>query len=356
MKRAASVVTFVALVVGLAGFTGAVAAVVAGGGGGSASEPSGARVADRSERSTARVAGSSERSGAPVAGGSRGDEAARSSARIAVNGNGKRRSVREERAARASDVPAPRRTLGSSPVAVGPAYRAGLAGAVVPSARALRSARRWADTRQGRVSFAVVDTRGRLSGQGSREAFPSASMVKAMLLVAYLDQPARRARALGSSEKALLDPMVRVSDNRAASAVYAQVGDPGLILLARRARMRGFRPAGYWANTGITAADQARFFRRVTQLTPSRHRPYARRLLGGVAPEQSWGVPEAAEPRWRSFYKGGWRRSATGRLVHQAALLERGDERLALAVLTDGNPSHEYGAATIRGVAARLLR
>lgn len=289
--------TLLALVVALGGFTGAVAAVVATSGGGS-------------ERSNMQVAG----------------------------------------------PPEPRETFGSLPVRLRPAYRAGLTAAVVPSAHALRSARRWADTRQGRVSFAVVDTRGRLSGLRSREAFPSASVVKAMLLVAYLDQPVRRRRALVSSEKALLDPMVRVSDNRAASAVYGQLGDPGLVRLARRARMRGFAPAGYWANTGITAADQARFFRRVTELTPARHRSYARGLLAGVAPEQAWGVPQAAKPRWRSLYKGGWRRSATGRLVHQAALLERGRERLAAAVLTDGNPSHEYGAATIRGVAARLLR
>jgi hypothetical protein len=38
------------------------------------------------------------------------------------------------------------------------------------------------------------------------------------------------------------------------------------------------------------------------------------------------------------------------------ALLRRDGRRLALAVLSDGNPSLEYGAKTIQGVTARLLR
>ncbi|HEX2231774.1 MAG TPA: M15 family metallopeptidase, partial [Thermoleophilaceae bacterium] len=41
--------------------------------------------------------------------------------------------------------------------------------------------------------------------------------------------------------------------------------------------------------------------------------------------------------------------------VHEVALLERDGKRFSVAVLTDGNPSHEYGTQTLRGVARRLL-
>jgi hypothetical protein len=41
---------------------------------------------------------------------------------------------------------------------------------------------------------------------------------------------------------------------------------------------------------------------------------------------------------------------------HQVALLRRGDERVAVAILTERNASHTYGKLTLRGLARRLLR
>jgi hypothetical protein len=225
----------------------------------------------------------------------------------------------------------------------------------LPSARNLRAARTYAHGRAGTVSWAVTDTRGRLSGLDSRRDFRTASVVKAMVLVAYLDRADRRERALGDGERGLLRSMITWSDNDAAAAAFAQVGDAGLRRVARRARMRDFGIWGYWSSAHTTAADQARFFRRVDLLAPPRHRAYAKRLLAGIVRGQRWGVPPAARG-WRVHFKGGWRPTETGRLVHQAALLTRGRRRIGLAVLTDGNPSHGYGAQTIRGVTARLLR
>lgn len=224
-----------------------------------------------------------------------------------------------------------------------------------PPAANIASARRFAGGRRGRVTFALVDTHRRLRGQRPNARFVSASVVKAMLLVAYLDQLDRRGRPLTAGGRALLGPMIRRSSNRAATAVYRAVGDPGLRRLARRARMKDFLAGGFWTRARFSAADQARFFFRLDRLLPEAHRPYARGLLSEVVPRQSWGIPRAGRPAWQVFFKGGWRRTRSGRLVHQAALLEDGVRRLAIAVLSDGNPSHAYGVATVRGVAARLL-
>jgi hypothetical protein len=120
--------------------------------------------------------------------------------------------------------------------------------------------------------------------------------------------------------------------------------------------MRGFVPAGWWSEARLTPADQARLFRRLDALTPRAWRPYARRLLAGVVSSQSWGIPRALRPRGcKVLFKGGWRPSPTGSLVLQAALIERGRRRLALAAKTDGNPSHAYGTETIHGIADRPL-
>ena len=227
----------------------------------------------------------------------------------------------------------------------------------LPGRGALHRARRYARGRAGDVAFAAISTNGRLRCHRCRRHFPSASVVKAMLLVADLKRLARAGQPLRAADRGLLDPMIRESSNEAADAVYARTGDGALLRVARRAGMRSFAPAGYWSEAGLTAADQARFFARISELLPRRHRAYGRRLLHTVVAWQSWGVAQAARSAgWRPYFKGGWRPSGGGSLVHQAARLERGRRTLAIAVLTDGSPSHEYGTETIRGIAARLLR
>ena len=225
-----------------------------------------------------------------------------------------------------------------------------------PSPVALQAARRFAAARQGRVAFAVMDARGGLEGRAPHRVYASASLVKAMLLVADLERAARERRPISSEDQNRLGPMIRVSDNELATRTYHRLGPGAVEQLARRARMRSFAIGADWAAARVTAADQARFFLALDRLLPPVHRAYARALLSGVVPEQSWGIPAAARPVWRVFFKGGWRPEDGGELVHQAALLERGPQRIAIAVLSDGNPHEAYGWETVRGIATRLLR
>jgi hypothetical protein len=222
---------------------------------------------------------------------------------------------------------------------------------VFPWQRRTAQASRWAKGRHGVVSFAVIDARGVLHTRHASRRFPSASVVKALLLVAYLDRPSVRHRRLGQGERGLLAPMIRTSDNDAASRVMSVVGVAGLRHLAHRARLRNFTPSSTWGNTQITAADMARFFWRIDRLLPARHRGFALHLLRTIVPAQRWGVPRARPSGWRTYLKGGWR----GALTHQAALLRRGRNRISIAVLTAG-PGNAYGQRTIEGVTARVLR
>jgi hypothetical protein len=176
-----------------------------------------------------------------------------------------------------------------------------------------------------------------------------------MLLIAYLDRGDVRRRRLRAADRRLLGPMIRASDNHAATAVYERVGSGGLVGVARRAGMRRFVPYPVWGGCQVTARDQARLFRRLPALIPPRHRQYALGLLRRIVPYQRWGIPQGAPPGWRLYFKGGWFKDDDGWRVHQAALLVRGNRRLSLAVLTRGSPSLEYAAATIAGVTSRLL-
>jgi hypothetical protein len=225
-----------------------------------------------------------------------------------------------------------------------------------PWDKRVREATSFLAGRTGSASFAVIDERGRIHGHQRGVQYSSASLVKAMILVAYLRRKEVRRRDLRPAERHLLGPMIRLSDNDAASAIYERVGTDGLSRLARRAGMRRFAASPVWGGCQLTARDQARFFLRLRRLLPDRHRKYALGLLRSIDSSQRWGIPPAVPGGWGIYFKGGWFQDDDGWRVHQAALLRKGDRRLAIAVLSQGSPSLEYGAATITGVTSRLLR
>ncbi|HEV3228872.1 MAG TPA: serine hydrolase [Solirubrobacteraceae bacterium] len=220
------------------------------------------------------------------------------------------------------------------------------------TAAALRSARAFARHRRGRVAFCVATGPHHLRGLHLTATYRSASVVKAMLLVADLRLAHRQRRGLTGRERSLLPPMIRVSDNNAALAVYSIVGKGGLFSLGRAAGMRQLAIPALFA-TQISPADQSRFMRRLPKLIPHGFRGYALHLLSTIVPAQSWGVPRGLRPRgFRVSFKGGW----VSGLVNQVALVRYGHERVGVAIFTDHDPSMAYGERTIEGIAARLFR
>ncbi len=223
-----------------------------------------------------------------------------------------------------------------------------------PSAGAITAAARFIDARAGRTAFAVVDSRGRLWGARVHEHFQTASVVKVMMLVAYLQMVSAQHRGLNRADTSLLFPMIHISDNNAASAVLGIVGGGALARVARESGMSDYSPGiGWWAYTQTSAADQARFFLSLERLVPSQFYGYARGLLAGIEPSQSWGIPPVARPRWQVFFKTGALPSEG--LFNEVARLERPGTTFTIAVFTTGDPSMSYGEQTIQGVAASLL-
>jgi Beta-lactamase enzyme family len=219
----------------------------------------------------------------------------------------------------------------------------------------VRDAIAYAHTRVGQASF-CVRTEHRAWGWRAERTVPSASVLKAMLLVAYLDDPRVRNRPLRASDHRLIDPMIQRSDNTAATEVLAFVGSRGVYGVARRAHMREFAlDPTIWGLSRIDASDQARFFLHVDREVVPRHRAAAMHLLATVIPSQRWGIGRLRLPGWQLYFKGGWG-AGTGEVEHQVVLLRHGAIRLALAVLITDSPSHEYAKQTLQGIFARLLR
>jgi hypothetical protein len=215
------------------------------------------------------------------------------------------------------------------------------------------AAKRYALHRHGLIAFAVR-TPTRAWGWRAYRTFPSASLFKAILLAAYLDRPSVRSRPLRASDRALLAPMIRRSDNTAAGRVLGIDGSRAAYGVASRAGMRRFRlVTGIWGLSRVDAADQARFFLHVDSVVTPSHRAYAMHLLNTIAPAQRWGIARVRPSGWRIYFKGGWG-SGTGWVDHQTALLTRGDQRVAISILTFEDGSHPYGKQTLHGIAARL--
>ncbi len=247
--------------------------------------------------------------------------------------------------------------VAAAPAAQGaPAERADAPGqaAAFPAKESIRTARAFVN-RRAISSLAVIDSAGRLRGHALHRRYPSASIVKVMLLVAYLRT--LEGRMPPPAEQQLLHTMIVVSGNKVASIVQGKVGTAALWKVARDAGMRDFSVSGSWGSSLISAADQARFFRRFDPMIPAGTREYARELMSSIDARQRWGFPRPAlDLGFDAFFKIGWRGTAAGRLVHAAGMFEREAERVSVVVLTDGNPSHDYGTDTIRGAAKRVFR
>jgi Beta-lactamase enzyme family len=217
----------------------------------------------------------------------------------------------------------------------------------------MRAAIAYARTRGGDIAFAVRSDHAFYAYRPDHIEW-SASMVKSMMMVAYLDEPGVADRALDGRDGSLLWPMITESDNDAADEVYDIIGPGALYALAARVGMQSFSTQSIWGETHVTARGLTKFFLHLDSYVVKRHQGYAMAALSKIVPYERWGVGEVAPRGWKLYFKGGWG-SGTGLIDSQVALLRRGCSRVSAAVLTMHDPSHAYGKATLRGLFARLL-
>ena len=184
------------------------------------------------------------------------------------------------------------------PVALGAAVMAGVAPAAAQASRTVASSVTAASsaaatapaicTSAGHPALAARVSKGILAAMAGRSSvvglavddrvtgltckyhphwhFDSASVVKVTILSALLRKLQQEHRSLTAQQRELATEMITVSDNDAASTLWAETGRPSLQHFLDLAGMKetDLGPGGYWGLTEITAHDELTLLKLLT--------------------------------------------------------------------------------------------
>ncbi|WP_204286691.1 hypothetical protein [Microbispora amethystogenes] len=165
------------------------------------------------------------------------------------------------------------------------------------------------------AGYSVVDlTTGKTVAQHlAHHRFRSASVVKILIATDYLE---RHRSAIPARDRALLTPMLRGSDDDAATALWRRGGQGEIVRrMARRIGLSETSPPpaakpGFWGYTAISAADIALVYRYLLKRAEPRVRDF---VLGNLRQawrcasdgfDQHFGIPRAVPRPWA--IKQGW--------------------------------------------------
>lgn len=251
-------------------------------------------------------------------------------------------------------TPTPAATPSTLPTAAGPTRTP----VAVPGLSTLLGD--YAAGRPGDVDVAVYDA---VSGAtaGYRDAvaggFDMASSVKLSILLVRLIESGNTGY-LSPGDQALARRMIGVSDNDAASDLWAE--DGGAAAMDDYFRAWGMTSTvagtdGYWGLTTTTAGDQLRVLSLVAYpdaALSARSRRTADALLDGVEADQRWGVTAGVPAGASVEVKNGWLPRAAGWVVTSLGHVHGAGRDYVIAVLTRGGATEADNIATVSGLSA----
>jgi len=226
--------------------------------------------------------------------------------------------------------------------------------------------------RSGAVLAAVYDIKtGQSWRLGDGAAQDEASVVKLDVLETLL---ARQGGGLLSpADQVRAQSMIEDSDNDAATSLWDEAGGAGGIgAYNNRAGLTSTTPsqcvtcAGFnWPGWGLTTTvpqDQLSLLKQL--VLPGRHpllsaaqRSYALSLMENVKPDQAWGVSGGVPADAQVALKNGWlplNDENTNWQVNSVGWVHGGGRDYLIAVLSNGNPTEQYGIDTINGLSSRV--
>ncbi|MGP3929801.1 serine hydrolase [Nonomuraea sp. KM88] len=223
-----------------------------------------------------------------------------------------------------------------------------------------RSLDRYLDDVSGELAVSVLDLPTGLSysyNRGLRAA--AASIVKVDIVIALLLKAQRQGRGLTAWERRTAAQAIKVSDNAAASALWAAIGgSSGLAAANKELGLRHTRPGpgGAWGSTTTSAADQVRLLKALSSTTSplsAKHRRYVLGLMRNVVPHQAWGVSAAGRGEADVALKNGWlpRQRDGGRwTVNSIGRVRDRGHTFLIAVISRRNSSMGVGIKAIERV------
>jgi beta-lactamase class A len=232
-----------------------------------------------------------------------------------------------------------------------------------PAAYAKLAARLSADIqgalrgRTGNHAVTVADTVTGVSCATNEDRhFDSASIVKAIILAALLRWHQETGTPLSPEEQQEATLMITQSDNDAATDLWDEVGMSRLQHFLDLAKMDQTRLGqdGYWGLTQVTAHDELRLLELLTQsnsVLTAASRSYQLGLMSQVISSQRWGTPAGAPSDVTVHVKNGWLPDGTGWHINSIGAFTGKDKNYLIAVLTDEDPSEQYGIDTVEAVA-----
>ena len=223
--------------------------------------------------------------------------------------------------------------------------------------------------RAGTVTAALYDANTGLTWTlNPSQVQVTASIIKVDIMATAFEEAEQAGQPVPPpGEQSLMYPMIEVSDNNAATALWNDVGGPSVItaynrnfgLTATTPSTQPITPTvSGWAFSTTSATDQLKVvsaFAFHNAVLSDQSRAYGLYLMEHVDPYQVWGIPAGAPQDTTVAIKtGNYPLTPTDYQVNSVGYLSGGGQHYVFAILTTGNPDEGYGISTINALASLM--
>ncbi len=211
--------------------------------------------------------------------------------------------------------------------------------------------------RTGNITAAVDDvTTGQIFLYRAGVRQDTASIIKVSILATILHQAQLAGRQLTEEEQEAAAGMIEDSDDADATALWNAAGKAsgvGAFIKLAGLTQTTFDPGGAWGLTLTTPLDQVRLLKVFAGpnglLTPP-SREYALSLMSNVIPLDYWGISSGTRDGVLIALKNGWLPWTSQWQVNSIGIINGYGQHYLIAVMTNDNPTENYGIATISGI------